>query len=166
MNKLYILFIPFILFIQGCSFEVTDQNNLQKKTDGLLYLRGENKPYNGRATLRNKDKLVSQEMSYKDGLLHGKWLINFPNGSPSVLGAYKEGKQHGKWRLYYENGKILAEEGYLNGKKNGRNRYYSQNGTLIEEINYLDGLQHGYHKIWNSEGVLIHQDYYIKGDKQ
>lgn len=45
-------------------------------------------------------------VSFKNGLLYGKWEFYFLIGKFNIFGNYKEGEKIGEWISFFENGKF------------------------------------------------------------
>lgn len=60
----------------------------------------------------NEDGSVSQEGTYKDGKLHGKWISYDENGKKVALANYEEGRKNGKW--FFWSSDQLTEVDYDN----------------------------------------------------
>jgi antitoxin component YwqK of YwqJK toxin-antitoxin module len=85
-------------------FIVHDSNNVQIFDFGTFK--------NGTGTLRDfRDKETTRSLrSYKDGVLHGRSIKYYANGSISMQGNYNNGNRCGTWYKYTKNG-TLKENG-------------------------------------------------------
>lgn len=52
---------------------------------------------------------VSQEGTYKDGKLHGKWVAYNPDGKKISEARYKKGKKEGTWFFWTEEKLVQVE---------------------------------------------------------
>jgi len=57
---------------------------------------------------------ISQEGFYKNGKVHGQWILYDENGSKKSIGLYDNGKKIGKW--FFWNDKNLNEVDYSNSR--------------------------------------------------
>ena len=67
-------------------------------------------------------------------------------------GQYKDGMLHGKWMMYYENGAVGAVAMYENGA--GLQKGYSSDGQLITEIPYEDNVKDGKEIQYDRDGSV------------
>jgi antitoxin component YwqK of YwqJK toxin-antitoxin module len=56
-----------------------------------------------------------------------------------IQASFKDGKLHGKWVMYYENGQLWIKENYVNGERHGESVQYHENGQLKSKENYVNG---------------------------
>ena len=63
-----------------------------------------------------------------------KGTFYFEDGSISQEGTYKDGKLHGKWISYDQNGKMIASANYEEGKKTGKWLFWTP--TELTEVDY------------------------------
>lgn len=80
--------------------------------------------------------LTAQEMKpvfEKEGDLI-KGIFYYENGNISQEGTYKDGKLHGKWVSYNKSGKKTAIAYYRNGEKNGKWFFWS--ADVLTEVDY------------------------------
>ena len=104
-----ILLLLFILI--GCSSEPLNYGLLEKRENGVHYLRDSNKIYSGP-------------------------VFNISGKSEGTL---KKGKFHGPFKFYYDNGQLELEETYNNGELDGPYKEYYENGQLLSEGTWKDG---------------------------
>ena len=132
---------------------------------------------------QNRIKFI--EVSYKNGLRHGPYLLYDIMGRKIMEGDYINGKVSGKWFWYYSNGKTEREATFIDGEYHGFVYNYDQNGnledkyeynlgdlvntsysyaedgkTVITTTEYLDGKQHGRKVFYSNEGKLQLIRYY------
>ncbi|MFO8146804.1 MAG: toxin-antitoxin system YwqK family antitoxin [Bacteroidota bacterium] len=65
-----------------------------------------------KGTFYYEDGSVSQEGTYKDGKLHGKWISYDQNGKKVAMANYEEGQKTGKW--FFWSSDQLTEVDYDN----------------------------------------------------
>jgi len=65
-----------------------------------------------KGTFYYQDGSISQEGTYKDGKLHGKWISFDQNGKKTALANYEEGVKTGKW--FFWSSDQLTEVDYNN----------------------------------------------------
>ena len=86
-----------------------------EKRDGLLYVKGENKPFTGPEIGLYEDT-SKWETPYENGLRHGVRVITYEKVIKHI--TFKHGIQHGLYLMEdREDGTIILEHLYENGKK-------------------------------------------------
>ncbi|MCR9173222.1 MAG: hypothetical protein NXI10_12045 [bacterium] len=76
----------------------------------------------------------------QSGVLHGKWIQNYREGTPWIEGYFENGKRTGSWKEYYQGTNILCRtEHWRNDKLNGVRTRYDREGNVIERITFKDG---------------------------
>lgn len=93
----------------------------------------------------------------KEGKLHGRVEIFWPNGALKRSCDFEEGIRHGIDQMFSEWGVLLDRGQYERGTPTGVHRRYSESGALLEEVNYLE--QGGWHqRCWDEEGNCIRDE--------
>ena len=88
---------------------------VEKRDDGLLYVKGENKPFTGTEIGLYEDN-SKWETPYENGLRHGVRVITYEKVIKHI--TFKHGIQHGLYLMEdREDGTIILEQLYENGKK-------------------------------------------------
>ena len=82
---------------------------------GLLYVKGETKPFTGTA------------------------FLSYANGSKSEVTPYVDGKINGTEINYYENGSKYGVTPFVNGQKDGKQIWYNEDGSKKEEFVFENG---------------------------
>lgn len=145
---------------------LTSSNNTKSNhiviTDGLIYMHGEDSPYNGRVLDTLENKII--EYDVVNGLKHGEFKICTLNGNYSVYGFVEKNKNVGVWKYFYENGKLESIGGFQDDKPMGKWTWYYQNGKLKSEGIYILGQPEGRWITYDSEGFLVSIIHYIKGE--
>lgn len=176
MKKIFLLFIytPFVLFSQ------INNSELEKK-EGILYKKGEEKPFTGisityyengnrETTVEFKNGVLNGEMEHwyltgekqvhgkmHNGTKNGLWVSWFPNGNLKKKGKYKDNIENGTFSWYYENGNLKKKGKYKNGVSNGKWTWYFNNGNKESEGVLLNDDNLGKWTWWNENGEIIHQ---------
>lgn len=133
---------------------------------------------------KNSDKIyVDEDVEEKKSILHGKYIVNFPNGKPNILGSYLYGNKDGKWEIYAALGRInfdgineknyskievrkVKEEFYKNGNPHGEWQSWFEEGMLESVINYKDGAKHGKIAYYDKTGKVLFEAVYKMNEKQ
>nr|WP_299337736.1 nicotinic acid mononucleotide adenyltransferase [Allomuricauda sp.] len=61
---------------------------------------------------------IAQVGCFKDGRLHGEWVMFAEDGTKISIGTYEEGKRTGEWFFWKSDGQMLREVTYENGHVN------------------------------------------------
>ncbi|MBF8149174.1 hypothetical protein ITJ86_04660 [Winogradskyella sp. F6397] len=80
-----------------------------------------------------------EEFEFKDGLLHGDYIVFHPNGEVSSHGQYSNGKKHGDELMYYQDGVLNSKQTFKNDVLVGSKYSYFQNGKVRSESIIEDG---------------------------
>ena len=79
------------------------------------------------------------EVSYREGVLHGRYVCFWSNGKVSTEGQYNESKHDGIWHYYNEDGGIYAIIQFRDGNVIDDAQYsYDADGNLIDIIHSSD----------------------------
>jgi antitoxin component YwqK of YwqJK toxin-antitoxin module len=110
MFKFYIAYIFFILFPLGIIAQERAVNidDLERR-DGLMYVKGEDVSYTGKAYLFYKSKEKGMAGDYKDGKKHGEWVWWYKNGNKKRYSKYDNGNKQGVSIYWYKNGVKKSE---------------------------------------------------------
>ncbi len=104
------------------------------------------------------------EKNYKNGILHGKSIIYFPDkGIPSQIIEYRNGLKNGKSERFYTDGKPFSLETYVNDTLNGPFKIWSPEGKLEMEGYYKNGNQSGLWITYDEKGNVIKKEKYNNG---
>lgn len=94
--------------------------------------------------------MVKKE-TYTDGVLNGMFYQWYDNGNPFVEGEYLDGMMHGGWIMYYPDGSIGSNAVYDKGT--GVQKGYCQGGVYQNAlIHYKDNVKHGEEVHYDKEG--------------
>lgn len=69
----------------------------------------------GTWTYLNKDGKTHEIQSFKKGLPHGEYRLNYDNGKRFIVGEFKNGVRTGQWTYYFENGKMNYYSSFKDG---------------------------------------------------
>ena len=128
-------------------------------TEGIIYRKGSDTPYTGKAFefydngqkefeeyykegkldglnvwwYRNGQKQIEQ--NFKDGILDGLQVQWHENGQKAVEGKFKDGKMQGLWIAWHNNGQKRNEDNYKNGKVvKGSEKYWNSKGEPVDSF--------------------------------
>lgn len=163
---LLILILPLISFGKE---RILHMSMFEKKS-GLVYIKGEAKPYTGHFFSNhdnNKIKYDKKQLEVFGKIVNGQpdGVITeyYKDGKKSKEENYKEGELHGIKTLYFSNGKIAFEDYYANGEREGISKAYHENGNLWIEGYYSNGDYNGEVKIYDENGKLEKVELYKNG---
>ena len=173
-SRLLVLLVSLPLLLGGCggSDEVTDETKPKLQsvnygelrlrgslTEGIIYRKGSDTPYTGKAFefydngqkefeqyykegkedglsvwwYRNGQKQIEQ--NFKDGILDGLQVQWHRNGQKAVEGNFKDGKMQGLWIAWHNNGQKRNEDNYKNGKVvKGSEKYWNSKGEPVDSF--------------------------------
>ena len=160
-----VVFIAAVIIIVPLISQVSSHNKILRHivvTDGLIYMRGEDSPYNGRILDTLENKIVQYDVV--NGLKHGQFIISTLSGNFSVSGYVERNKNVGTWKYFYEDGSLESTGGFNNDKANGKWTWYYQNGKIKSEGNYIQGVPEGRWKNYDENGFPSSFIFYIKGE--
>lgn len=147
--------------IEGESYEEEDGKPLRVSSVYLFY--GEGEFVNGK---RNGDwkiyviedksfrKILSQTLSYKEGVSQGPFTYYYLDGKPAFQGTYKAGKIEGAANLLYPDGQVFGKQLFHDDKKEGRLQYYYPDGKLNFIVDYKGGDREGLFESYYPDGKL------------
>ena len=80
-----------------------------------------------------------EEFEFKEGLLHGDYIIFHTNGEMYSHTKYSNGKRHGDELTYFNNGVLNNKSSYNNDVLVGSQYTYFENGKIQSESKIEDG---------------------------
>ena len=98
--------------------------------NGLMYLKGEKKPYTGKCYTTYENGKLGMGGSYVNGKMDGDWIWWYENGQKKRYTQYKNGVKQGKSIYWYKNG-IKKSEIIYDNNRNIRQISYNKNGENI-----------------------------------
>lgn len=121
---------------------------------------------------------------YRNGLLHGPYLEQTPEGQPLVIGNYEDGEPAGNWfhtgprgmKLVpqlpakvderYSNGQVRARGERVDGRRSGTWNYYYESGELALVAAFAYDRLHGTARSFHKNGKVWRQADYEKGKRK
>jgi len=79
--------------------------------------------------------------------------------------SFRDGKLHGKWIIVDAEDRIVTEWEYSSGLRNGRCTWNYPSGNLMKETVYREGLIDGYTRTYDVNSKLIEDETYQQGRK-
>jgi antitoxin component YwqK of YwqJK toxin-antitoxin module len=79
--------------------------------------------------------------------------------------SFKDGKLHGKWIILNNENRIISEWEYVNGLRHGKCVWNYPSGHLMKEMVFHDGLIDGYVRMYDVNSKLLDDETYQQGRK-
>lgn len=177
-----------MLSITRLQAQIVNYDDLERR-DHIAYLKGESKPFTGKAKALHKNGTVKQEITFVNGVKEGAYMTWFPSGKKESIKYYKDNKlegavitwyengsyerkveflnnkKHGKFESFYENGQVKEGGIYVNGKKSGLSTGYYENGQKESEGMWVDDAEDGLHTSWFKTGKKSNEIRYKNGQQ-
>jgi antitoxin component YwqK of YwqJK toxin-antitoxin module len=125
-----------ILMIFACRAEI--QRSEAVIRNGIVYQKGDKKPFTGFVTGRGREgyrrQIYRYQKQYEDGILNGMTKFWYPNGKLESVEPYENGQINGHVIRYYRNGQMKARIPMRNGMRSGGagELFWDKNGNLIK----------------------------------
>ena len=106
-----------------------------------------------RTTTRFFRHAAAKLSTYQNGVLNGLFYQWYDSGKPFVEGEYRDGMMHGAWIMYYQDGSIGSSAVYDHGT--GIQKGYSEGGLYQNTlINYKNNVKDGEEVHYNMDGSV------------
>lgn len=93
----------------------------------------------GRYVVLRANGGIHFEIAYRHGVIHGRYMTYWPDGTISTEGQHDDGEQDGVWHYYNENGAIIAITHFQRGEVIEDSQYiYSDDGTLLDIVRWSE----------------------------
>lgn len=114
------------------------------------------------------DGTLKSEISYKNDYRDGITKEYYENGKLSQISHYRQGELHGRFELFFPNGNKNVEDYYEYGLQTGPAYKYSEKGHLVLLEHYFKGKRHGVTRVYQPNhdvlfSVVFDQDEAIFG---
>lgn len=140
MKRYYYISILITLFFVSCTKEIVITED--QLPEDVFYLSQEIKPYTGKCLIYYKDtEQVKEELHFKNGILEGKRLAFYQNGSIKTKGFYIDGKMTGLWSGWDKKGNRIFEVEYYNDSLEGKCKLWSESGKIIRSGTYKSNIK-------------------------
>ncbi len=119
--------------------DFTHPKELVEGEDGLFRRRGENDPYTGAVTIRDRDWNLRHFAYYQNGKLHGPELKFWEDGTLRRNFDYENGEKvrHREW---FENGNPKTDAMFVGGEAIGPHRTWFEDGSPRWSGTFVEGL--------------------------
>lgn len=100
-------------------------------------------------------QVVTEEVPWRRGVIHGEKISYHPNGQIQTQVEYVDGRPHGAGITYDEEGRTLRETVYVDGERHGETvEYHAETGEVKRRLPYREGEIHGLVEEFYSNGEL------------
>lgn len=129
--------------------------------EDIFYLKDDIKPFNGTCYIYfNKSNQLKEELSFKNGVLHGLRVSYFKNGQIKQKGFFKDGRYNGTWKSFNEAGNIIFEAEYSNDTLTGKYVSWYKTNVMKEKGNCEKNRRVGKWIYYDEAGMIIKQENY------
>jgi len=127
--------------LAGCGGkkEPASVQDLEARPDGRQYLKGESKPFTGRAVQNFPDGKQMMEMTFADGLANGPVTEWHSNGEKKFSTTYLNGKMDGRAMRWHTNGQMHMDATFKSGRQDGRGTEWDEEGNELRVEIWQDG---------------------------
>jgi uncharacterized protein len=156
MNRILVLMtLGFLVTMSSCTLRKVKIDDMALKND-IFYFDGNIKPFTGTClSYFEGSQQLKAVRTYKDGLMNGKVVIYYDNGTISKKGTYNNGHLTGTWQGWYENGKQAYQVVMHDNKMDGEYMAYYENGKIKEKGLYRENKKDGSWNYYNEQGILL-----------
>jgi antitoxin component YwqK of YwqJK toxin-antitoxin module len=136
---------------------------LEQRDDGFTYVKGTTERYSGTFQILGKQGHLQSIQDYKNGLMHGKFVLFNADGSRRRQVDYVHGSmvRHLKW---HDNGQLRSDERMREGAAYGLCQHWYPDGKIQKLISLTDnGLLHGHFLEYDEAGVLVTDAIMVNG---
>lgn len=102
-------------------------------------------------------------LSYRQGVLHGPFVLLHPNGRPAARMTYQDGKLHGPATFHAPEGWLQRQANYRAGMLHGEVKTFFADGGLAELQHYHAGQLHGLQQRFHPGGQLAWRQLFQQG---
>ena len=120
--------------------------------DGVLYARGEWRPFRGELVAYYPDQTRKLTIEIKDGRLHGRSLGWYPNAQMEVEEQFLRGVSHGTRTRWHANGNRKSVAQIKHGKVTGPFSEWHENGRKAVDMTLREGQPDGLVEAWHPSG--------------
>ena len=156
---LVVLLIILINILSYGKARVENYYNLEKRDDGLFYIKDEKSSYTGELVFKEGETLEKKQWYRQGEITKDEGYYENGNIRWEAIG-YKNGKLNGLMKRFYEEGYLMSEINYKNGIKEGLAKGYYKNGKVAGEALYKNDMINGYLKKYDDEGNLYLEENY------
>ena len=174
LARMFVAAVAVALFVSGCGDEpakapktgsgakpksTSSTSGLQRVGAGrlvsdqnVMYLVGDNAPFNGVAYWVFEDGKTRHETNFRDGIREGRELWWHSDGKRAGEATYAKDQLDGLYQEWHPNGQKKHSMNYINGAADGRDIWYYENGKELSLTIYAAGLREGIATGWHDNG--------------
>jgi antitoxin component YwqK of YwqJK toxin-antitoxin module len=141
-----------------------DTSQLEVKL-AVTYVKGEGKPFSGKAVSNYVNGRQKNEEYYIDGKRDGLATFWYENGQKEKEENWQGGKKEGVTTLWHANGQKSGDLYFVDGRRQGKHTMWHKNGQKSYEMNYKDGKFDGPFIEWYENGNKKLEATYSSGRK-
>lgn len=122
------------------------QYKIMTNMDGTLaaiYVYFPNNILNGLYIRYHKKGCIEELTTRKNGLIHGRRLLYYPNSAKHMIQQFNNGVQHGPYYVFFPNGTLKERSTMINGKYHGLRELFYEHGGIKARENYENGVENG-----------------------
>ncbi len=160
MNKSVISFLLSLTCLAAQAQTRVDFAALSPSND-IYYYKG--RPFTGTSVSMYDDRTRAEEVTWKDGRMHGLKTEFYKNGVVHAKLFFEEGKRNGPFTYYYPNGSEKMKGNYKYDLLHGELTGFYGNGQMSYLHNYEDGVRTGWLYTWHDNGTPEQVVYTVSG---
>lgn len=122
----------------GC-LGIVDEDNLEADENGRLRIKGEDSPFTGTSVYYWDGGGKMRQRHYRDGVVHGKEELWYPDGAPSAIIYHVDG--YNVITRWHRNGNLAMELERDGNKAHGKAVWYAKDGSVERVAHYEDGVE-------------------------
>ncbi|OFY69606.1 MAG: hypothetical protein A2265_03180, partial [Bacteroidetes bacterium RIFOXYA12_FULL_33_9] len=88
----------------------------------------------------SSSKNKCEEITYKEGEMHGEWIHYFENGTKKMLANNSDGIRNGVFYAYYPTGSMRIQGFYKDGLKEGKWTFFNEDGRINKSLEFVKNI--------------------------
>ena len=159
------LFVTFSLLNAEPKVVSMDKIQLRgREGSKLVYIPNTEIPFTGKAVSSYPNSRMKEEISYKEGRIHGTSSEWYQNAQKWREINWKDGKKHGISTKWHEDGQKMEEESWKDGYMDGTWKRWSKSGQITISGFFKKGKEHGLWTYWRESGEIVGEEHYKDGN--
>jgi len=115
---------------------------------------------------RGPDERVWRESEWRDGHLHGAYVLRHENGAVECEGRWMNGLKDGVWTYSFEDGQPARREEYARGVRTGTWTVWWPDGAPRSEGAWVAGDRDGEWSFWSESGAPYARELWDAGTRR
>ena len=157
------LLLLIAILLTGCSKESEVLSGPFLIQDRITIYQSSGEPVTGIIEDFYANGQMEQQVTYRDGQMHGSSLSYHPNGQLSFRAEFSENQQVGDSEYYEDDGFLKAKYLYVDDLQ--ITTFYQKNGQLDSIEPYKNNKLHGIYENYDERGKLKEKQCYQNGEK-